>query len=103
MPPEIVFLPNWFYFNIYEFASWSRATIVALMIVLTEKPVCDVPEYAQISELYVEPENERVYSLGKIDKVLSWKSFFLLMDSLFKTWEKIPFKPGPILLSVLSA
>lgn len=94
MPPEIVFLPNWFYFNIYEFASWSRATIMALMIVLTEKPVCNVPEYAQISELYVEPENERVYSLGKTDKIISWKSFFLVMDSLFKTWEKIPFKPG---------
>lgn len=94
MPPEMVFLPNWFYFNIYEFASWSRATIMALMIVLTEKPVCPVPEYAQISELYMEPEVERNYSLGKTDKIFSWKSFFLRMDSIFKAWERIPLKPG---------
>ena len=94
MPPEIALLPNWFYFNIYEFASWSRATIMALMIVLTEKPVCEIPEYAQVSELYVESEGERDYSLGKNGKIFSWKSFFMIMDSLFKTWEKIPLKPG---------
>jgi len=55
MPPEIILLPNWFYFNIYEFASWSRATIVALMVVLTKKPICYVPQHAQVSELYGEP------------------------------------------------
>ena len=94
MPPEIILLPDWFYFNIYEFASWSRATIVALMVVLTKKPVCSIPEYARIPELYVEPEGKRDYSLGKIGKLLSWRGFFLLMDSLFKAWEKLPFKPG---------
>ena len=94
MPPEIILFPNWFYFNIYEFASWSRATIVALMVVLTKKPVCNIPESAQVPELYVEPEERRNYSLGKIDKPLSWRGFFLFMDSLFKTREKLPFKPG---------
>ncbi len=94
LPPEIILLPNWFYFNIYEFASWSRATIVALMVVLTKKPICPVPEFAQVSELYVEPEGRRDYSLGKGDRLLSWKSFFLRLDSLFKAWEKSPLKPG---------
>ena len=94
IPPEIIFLPNWFYFNIYEFASWSRATIVALMVVLTRKPVCHIPQFAQVSELYVEPEGSRDYSLGKLEKVFNWRSFFLLLDRLFKTWEKLPLKPG---------
>jgi squalene-hopene/tetraprenyl-beta-curcumene cyclase len=94
MPPEIILLPNRFYFNIYEFASWSRATIVALMVVLAKKPVCHIPEFARVSELYVEPEKHRNYSLGKIDRLFSWRSFFLLLDSLFKAWEKLPFKPG---------
>jgi len=94
VPPEVILLPNWFYFNIYEFASWSRATIVALTIVLTKKPVCRVPEHAQIPELYLEPVSERDYSLGKIDKLLSWRSFFLLADRLFKQWERLPLKPG---------
>ncbi|MFQ6121545.1 MAG: squalene--hopene cyclase [Dehalococcoidales bacterium] len=94
MPPEIILLPNWFYFNIYEFASWSRATIVALMVVLTKRPVCPVPEFARISELYVEPEDNQRYFSGKIQKFFSWRSFFLWLDRLFKAWEKLPLKPG---------
>src|ERR1039457_4955508 len=28
VPPEIVLFPNWFWFNIYEISSWSRAILV---------------------------------------------------------------------------
>ncbi|MFC1926600.1 squalene--hopene cyclase [Chloroflexota bacterium] len=94
LPPEIILLPNWFYFNIYEFASWSRATIIALMVALTKKPVCAVPDWAQVSELYSEPEDCIEYSVGKIDKLFSWKSSFLMLDKAFKAWERLPFKPG---------
>ena len=27
IPPEIVLFPKWFYFNIYEISSWSRAIL----------------------------------------------------------------------------
>lgn len=94
MPPEIILLPDWFYMNIYEFASWSRATIVALMVVLTKKPVCPLPPSAQVSELYIEPEGQRDYSIGRVESVLSWKSLFLWLDRLFKAWERWPLKPG---------
>ncbi len=94
IPPEIILLPNWFYFNIYEFASWSRATIVALMVVVTRKPVYPVPDFAQVSELYVAPEGHRDYSLGKTENIFSWRSFFLWLDRFFKAWEKLPLKPG---------
>jgi squalene-hopene/tetraprenyl-beta-curcumene cyclase len=96
VPPEIILLPNWFYVNIYEFASWSRATIMALTIILTHKPICSVPEYAQIPELYVEPEGKRVLPLGQADTIISWPNFFLKLDAFFKVWEKLPFKPGRI-------
>ena len=91
--PEVILLPDWFLFNIYEFASWSRATIVALMVVLTQKPVCKVPESAGTAELYVETESQRKYSPGKFDNLFSWKSFFLVIDRLFKIWNQLPFKP----------
>jgi len=94
VPPEIVLLPNWFYFNIYEFASWSRATIVALSVVLTLKPTCTIPESAQVGELYLEPEGQRDYSMAKGDRSLSWRNFFLLLDSGFKFWEGLRAKPG---------
>ncbi len=94
LPPEVILLPNWFHVNIYEFASWSRATIVALTVVLTNKPTCPVPDYAQVPELYLEPEGQRDYSLGKIRNPFSWKAFFLMMDSLLKLYEKLPVKPA---------
>ncbi|HZP57102.1 MAG TPA: prenyltransferase/squalene oxidase repeat-containing protein, partial [Dehalococcoidia bacterium] len=33
MPPEVILFPASFPFNIYEFASWARATIVAILVV----------------------------------------------------------------------
>lgn len=93
LPPEIIFLPNWSYFNIYEFASWSRATIMALSVVLTLKPVCPVPDSAQLSELYAGPEGNQNYS-DKGEGLFSWRGFFLLLDQLFKAWEKLSVKPG---------
>ena len=38
IPPEIVLFPNWFYFNIYEISSWSRAILVPLSIAYAKKP-----------------------------------------------------------------
>ncbi|UCH86200.1 MAG: squalene--hopene cyclase, partial [Dehalococcoidia bacterium] len=34
LPPEFMLLPSWFPLNIYEFASWARATIVPMLIIL---------------------------------------------------------------------
>src|SRR5207247_8126623 len=38
LPPEVVFLPEWFPLNIYDFACWARQTIVALTVVGTHRP-----------------------------------------------------------------
>jgi len=94
VPPELILLPNWFYLNIYEFASWSRATIVALSIVLTMRPVCRVAATANVSELYVEPEGQRKYALGKPGRLFSRQRLLLLLDSLLKRYERLPIKPG---------
>ncbi|HEX2769808.1 MAG TPA: squalene--hopene cyclase, partial [Geobacteraceae bacterium] len=52
MPIELMLLPNWAYFNMYEFSSWSRATIIPLSIVMTEPPVRKLPPWARVQELY---------------------------------------------------
>ncbi len=94
VPPEIIYLPNWFYFNIYEFASWSRETIMALAVVLSQKPVCRVPQGRGVEELYLEPAGKRHYPLGKTGRRLSWDNFFLRADALFKAWDRVPIRPG---------
>jgi squalene-hopene/tetraprenyl-beta-curcumene cyclase len=94
LPPELMLLPNWSPLTIYEFASWARATIVDLMVILTVKPVCPIPESLGIAELYTEPWDEIDWSLSPAEKRLSWEGFYLFLDKLFKGYEKLPLHPG---------
>ncbi len=92
IPPELIFLPKWFYFNIYEFSSWARATIMALALLSHLRPVCPVPEGCGVAELYV--EGERPHRPGHGKGLVSWENFYLLVDRIFKGYQKSPWKPG---------
>jgi len=50
LPPEIMLLPARAPLSIYDFACWARQTVVALSIVLSEKPVRPLP--FRIDELH---------------------------------------------------
>jgi squalene-hopene/tetraprenyl-beta-curcumene cyclase len=39
IPPELILLPTWVPFNVYDFACWARQTIVPLSIVRALRPV----------------------------------------------------------------
>ncbi len=39
LPPEIILLPTWFPFNIYEVSYWSRAILVPLTVLYAKRPV----------------------------------------------------------------
>ena len=93
MPPELMFLPTWFPFNIYEFASWARATIVPMFIILTDKPVKPVPPWAAIDELYPIPRDRAQYSISRPRRFLSWEAFFYGVDRLLRLHERMPVKP----------
>lgn len=91
MPPEVMLLPNGFPITIYDFASWARATIVALTVVLAHRPIHSVPKGEGVSELYREaarpPSNAP-------DGLLTWRRFFLSLDRLLKAREGMAWKPG---------
>ena len=53
IPPEIVLFPKWFWFNIYEISSWSRAILVPLSIAYAKKPFKKIPDEQGIDELFV--------------------------------------------------
>ncbi len=93
IPPELMLLPDWSPFTIYDFASWARATIVDLMVVLAQKPVCHIPESQSIFELYPEPRDHLGWSVPKPEKRLSWEGAFTLLDRLLKIWDVFPFHP----------
>ena len=92
-PAEVILLPSWFPFNIYEFAGWARGTMVGCMVLLTTKPVCPVPESARIDELYPLGREETEYKYGKSGKTLSWNSLFRGMDRALRVLELSPVKP----------
>jgi squalene-hopene/tetraprenyl-beta-curcumene cyclase len=39
LPPELIFFPRWFPFNVYDWACWARQTLVPLTIVGSFRPV----------------------------------------------------------------
>ncbi len=85
VPPEIILLPRWFYFNIYEMSSWSRAIVVPLSMIWALKPHCPVPAHAQIPEL----RGGRAVPA----KTGLWGAFFQAVDRGLKILEKLPVKP----------
>lgn len=89
MPVELVLLPSHFHFNIYEFSSWARGTIVPLSIVMAIRPRLKVPESCAIPELYV-PAGES--ACAKNFASYTHKLFYLI-DRVVKWFERRPL-PG---------
>jgi squalene-hopene/tetraprenyl-beta-curcumene cyclase len=91
LPPELILLPNWFHFNIYELSSWSRATAVALMLVVTLRPTLAVGPQGRVDELY-DPRQPKG-ALAPTRCPPARKLFFRSVDRIFKIAERLPFKP----------
>jgi squalene-hopene/tetraprenyl-beta-curcumene cyclase len=43
LPPEVILLPTWCPFNVYDFACWARQTVVPLTIVAAHRPTRPLP------------------------------------------------------------
>src|SRR5580658_8829450 len=54
VPPEIVFLPKWFYFNLYHVSAWTRTMILPLSFVTTLRYTRRIPAKWGIKELYID-------------------------------------------------
>ncbi len=93
MPPELMLLPSWVPFNIYRFSSWARATLVPMLILLTDHPVCPIPSWARIDELYPVPRDQVDYSLPRRRGWLSWEGAFLALDKLLHSYNRWPVHP----------
>lgn len=92
LPPELMFLPHWFPLNIYDFASWARATIVPMLIILSEKPVCPVPDNARIDELFPHGRDGTDYSLPQATRSVAGKLFHRA-DGVLRRYDRIALGP----------
>ena len=92
IPPELMLLPNWFYINIYEFSSWTRAIVIPMMILSALRPNWKLPERAQVDELFKELTRKRA-AFDWSKQLISWRNFFLALDRGLKFYERLPWKP----------
>ena len=66
IPPEIVLLPKFLYFNLYAVSAWSRTMILPLALVSTLRPVRKLPEHLGIRELYKDYASANSSRLGRL-------------------------------------
>jgi squalene-hopene/tetraprenyl-beta-curcumene cyclase len=93
IPPEIVLFPNWFWFNIYEISSWSRAILVPLSIVYAKKPFKKIPDDLRIDELFVGGRDKSRMRLEWSKTLISWRNFFLVLDRMTHWFEAVHIRP----------
>ncbi len=93
IPPEIVLFPKWFWFNIYEISSWSRAILVPLSIAYAKKPFKKIPPEEGIDELFVGGRTKSELRLRWDKKLIGWRNFFLVLDRLIHFFERVHVRP----------
>ena len=92
IPPELMLIPHWFIFNIYEMSSWTRGIVIPMAILSALRPNWRLPEHAHVDELFKDAERKTA-ALDWSDQLLSWKNVFLAVDRGLKLYEKSPWKP----------
>ncbi len=93
IPVELVLLPKWLFFNIYELSSWSRAMLLPLAIINHFKPTRQLPAEQHLHELYPAGLEQTDLSLSHGPRFWSWRNFFLRADSALKTLSRFGLKP----------
>jgi squalene-hopene/tetraprenyl-beta-curcumene cyclase len=94
IPPEIVLFPRWFWFNIYEISSWSRAILVPLAIAYAKKPFKKIPPEMGIQELFPGGDMHNVNLHLRWDRrLITWRNFFLVLNAMVHFFERIHIRP----------
>jgi squalene-hopene/tetraprenyl-beta-curcumene cyclase len=87
VPPEMMLLPKWVYFNIYAMSSWTRTIVVPLSIFYAYKPIRVLPPALGIQELFLEPPEKPLWPHPPTRRRLTWTNFFLALDQVIKRLE----------------
>ncbi|MEX2287800.1 MAG: terpene cyclase/mutase family protein [Planctomycetaceae bacterium] len=101
VPPELVLIPRWLPFNIYEMSSWSRTIIVPLSLLWAFRPARTLPAEMGIRELFIDsPEalpvcmkpSETLDAMN-IQTRIDWFKLFTRVDKLLKLLERLRLRP----------
>ncbi len=84
VPPEMMFLPRWFFFNLHAMSSWTRTIVVPLSIFYAYRPMRHPPAGRDVRELFLEPPETPLWPSPPTKRLLTWTNFFLAVDRLIK-------------------
>jgi squalene-hopene/tetraprenyl-beta-curcumene cyclase len=87
VPPEMLFLPRWMYFNIYAMSAWTRTIIVPLSLFYAHKPLRRIPPQMGVAELFLDAPHKRRWPHPPTKRLLTWTNFFLAADQGIKWLE----------------
>ena len=82
LPPEMIFLPQWFPLNVYDFACWARQTIVPLTVVASFRP--SRPLRFGLDEL------RTGVPIQPRDPPTTWRGRFQALDRALHAYERRP-------------
>lgn len=90
IPPEIVFLPKWFYFNLYHVSAWTRTMILPLSFVTTLRYTRQLPAQMGMAELYIDRAAANRVADPPRGMPRSWRDLFFRVDQVLKAYERGP-------------
>jgi len=91
IPPEIVFLPKWAYFNLYNVSAWTRTMILPLGLVTTFRRARKLRPDQGIAELYIDRAAANRLSPKPLRGLpRNWSDIFLRIDQLLKAYDRTP-------------
>ncbi len=91
IPPEIVYLPKWFYFSLPHVSAWTRTMILPLSIVVTKHPLRKISRELGIDELYLDQHARHtlVTTNPNAGESPFWTKAFLLIDKVLKFVDRV--------------
>ncbi|MEX0763391.1 MAG: squalene--hopene cyclase [Dehalococcoidia bacterium] len=92
LAPELVLLPTPLPLNIYSFASWTRATVVPMTVILSQHPTFPLSPEMAIDELYASGRQNAVYSLpAPVGR--SWERILFAADRILRAADRLLWNP----------
>jgi len=94
LPPEVVWLPLWFPFTIYNFAQWARATLMPIAILSARRPSRPLPADRRLDALFSGGRDKFDYELPVKQGAGAWDRFFRRTDKILHRLQEVGHKMG---------
>lgn len=88
LPPEVIFFPNWFYFSIYNFAQWARATLMPIAVLSARRPSRPLPSENRLDELFPNGRDAFDYAYPEKPGADFWDGFFKTTDKVLHALQR---------------